>query len=97
MFSCYWGKQINVNRADEADLVAVPGIGPGLAAVIVNDRHMSGPFHVIGDLCRIPGIGEDMLRKLEPFLEVGSSVGIDELQDVHTARSLLDPTGRVNR
>jgi competence protein ComEA len=61
------GGPINVNTASTEELEALPGIGPTLAAAIVDDRERNGPFTTVDDLNRVPGIGEG---RLEPIREL---------------------------
>lgn len=53
--------------ADEAALRLLPGIGPVLAARIVEARAQSG-FRAIDDLRRVPGIGPVTIERLRPLL-----------------------------
>jgi len=62
------GRRIDVNRAAAEDLEAVPGIGPKLAARIVEIRDTKGPFATVGDLRIVPGVGRKKLAQLAPFL-----------------------------
>lgn len=62
-------EKININTADEAVLVSLPGIGPKTAAAIVSFRTEHGNFKTIQDLSLVKGIGEKKLKKIEPFLE----------------------------
>ncbi len=55
---------INVNTAPEADLERLPGIGPALAAAIVEWRENNGPFTTVDDLLAVPGIGPAKLDGL---------------------------------
>lgn len=55
--------RIDVNRAGAAELEALPGIGPALAARIVAHRGSQGPFRQAGDLLAVPGIGEKTLAR----------------------------------
>lgn len=64
------GMLIDPNTADLDDLVKLPGIGPGLANRILNER----PFESIGDLRKVPGLGESILAKIEPYLTMGGEV-----------------------
>jgi hypothetical protein len=59
------GRPLDVNRATEADLVALPGIGPSLARRIADDRAGAGPFRSLADLDRVRGIGPSRVRELE--------------------------------
>ena len=58
------GFPIDVNRASEADLTALRGIGPTLAKRIVAYREANGPFRSVEDLAQVKGIGA---AKLEGF------------------------------
>jgi competence protein ComEA len=55
-----WGLPLDLNRADERDLEALPGIGPKRAVAIARAR----PFCRPDDLLRVPGIGPATLRQL---------------------------------
>lgn len=56
-------KPVNINTATLAELVALPGIGEKLALRIVEMRRKS-PFTSWEDLDRVPGIGENLKKKL---------------------------------
>lgn len=59
---------ININAATVEQLEALPGIGPGLAAKIVDDRSKNGRFRTLADLDRVPGIGPKLLEKMRPLV-----------------------------
>lgn len=59
---------ININSATAQQLEALPGIGPGLAAKIVDDRSRNGRFRTLADLDRVPGIGPKLLEKMKPLV-----------------------------
>lgn len=50
--------KININTATEEQLVELQRIGPSYAAKIVAYRDTNGPFVVIEDIMKVPGIGE---------------------------------------
>lgn len=64
---------VDVNTASEDELVAVPGIGKGLARRIVDFREKNGPYQHVDDLLKVQGIGEKSLQKLRPHLIVGKN------------------------
>lgn len=66
------GERIDANRASEADLDRLPGVGPALAATWVAHRERSGPFGSPADLTAIRGVGEATVARLEPFLQFSS-------------------------
>ncbi len=55
---------VDINRASEDELRALPGIGGVLAARIVATRERDGPFASLDDLRRVPGLGRAKLSKL---------------------------------
>lgn len=58
------GGVVNINTASAAELEALPGIGPALAARIVEYRDGHGPFASVDDLTDVPGIGPAKLEAL---------------------------------
>ncbi|MDX1449619.1 MAG: ComEA family DNA-binding protein [Acidimicrobiia bacterium] len=64
------GGMLAVNRADAAALEALPGVGPVLAARIVSHREAHGPYRTPEDLLDVSGIGESILARLRPHIQV---------------------------
>lgn len=58
---------VNLNKADAATLQQLPGIGPALAARIVEYR-ANQPFRSKADLKKVSGIGARTFESLEPLL-----------------------------
>jgi competence protein ComEA len=61
---------IDVNRATQAELQKLPGIGPKLSQRILDERAKK-LFKSADDLRRVPGIGPKTLEKLRPYVTVG--------------------------
>ncbi len=59
---------IDINHADSAALIGLPGIGPAYARRIIAYRQAHGPFARIGDLMKVKGIGPARLARLKPFV-----------------------------
>ena len=59
---------IDVNTATAAQLQQLPGVGPSMAAAIVQFRKKSGPFERLEDLLAIRGITSRRLERLRPYL-----------------------------
>lgn len=54
---------VNLNTADAATLETLPGIGPALAARIIEYRESHGPFAAVEDITDVSGIGSATLEK----------------------------------
>ncbi len=65
---------VDVNRASQAELEALPGMGPALAGRVIEERQKA-PFKDWADLIqRVRGIGEGSAAKLSKGgLTVGSA------------------------
>jgi len=63
------GGLISLNRATEAELETLPGVGPVLAGRIVSHRESHGPFEEVEDLLQVPGIGEAKLASLRDLVQ----------------------------
>ncbi len=55
---------LDLNRATDAQLQRIPGIGPVSAAKIIAGR----PYRRVEDLLKIPGIGPKRLEAIAPYL-----------------------------
>lgn len=62
------GIPIYLNSESEMGLTAIPGIGPGLAKAIVEERTNRGGLKSLDELLSINGIGEKLYRKITPYL-----------------------------
>lgn len=61
------GGLVSLSTASPAQLETLPGIGPSLAAAIVDHRDRDGPFATVDDLLEVAGIGPaklDAIRDL---------------------------------
>jgi competence protein ComEA len=65
--------KVNLNTATVEQLTTVPGVGPKLAARIVEQRQKSGSFKSVQEIVSVKGIGEKNLVKLQTYLTVGES------------------------
>lgn len=62
---------VDLNRATQADLEELPGIGPVTAGRILAWREEHGAFTAVAELLEVSGIGERTLEQLEPLVVVG--------------------------
>lgn len=65
--------KVNVNTATVEQLTALPGVGPTLAARIVEHRQKSGAFRSTQEVMSVKGIGEKNFAKIEAYLTVGDA------------------------
>ena len=61
-------RPLDLDSASVVDLDRLPGIGPVLAARIVEHRRVHGRFHHVDELLLVPGIGPRLLERLRPWL-----------------------------
>jgi len=60
--------RVNINAASAALLEELPGIGPVIAARIIEYRESFGPFEQTGQLMQVKGIGPKIYGDLENFI-----------------------------
>ncbi len=63
---------VNLNTATAEQLDTLPGVGPKVAARIVEYRQKNGPFKKIEDVMNVKGIGEKNFLKIKDRITVGS-------------------------
>jgi competence ComEA-like helix-hairpin-helix protein len=61
---------VDLNRADTAELIDLPGIGSKLAARIVLFRERCGGFHSVDQLAEVYGIRDSLFLFLKPRLTI---------------------------
>jgi competence protein ComEA len=62
--------RLDLNRATREELERLPGIGPALAARIVEHRERHGPFRRAEHLLVVRGISERRFRELRHLVKV---------------------------
>jgi competence ComEA-like helix-hairpin-helix protein len=62
--------RIDLNRADRAELLQLPGVGPSLAERIEDYRREHGAFRNVQELRGVHGIGPTILENLRPWVSV---------------------------
>jgi competence protein ComEA len=65
--------KVNINTASVEQLTTLPGVGPKLAARIVEYRQKSGTFRSTQELINVKGVGEKNFAKIEAWLSVGEA------------------------
>ena len=71
---------IDVNTASAAELDALPGIGPALAARILAYREEHGPFASLDDLALVNGIGTQTVEGLRDRATAGTELQPEDSQ-----------------
>lgn len=66
--------RVDLNTADKAELIQVPGIGPNIADAILSHRRDRGRFTTVDDLDMVYGIGGKTVEKLRPWVKVTGQV-----------------------
>jgi competence protein ComEA len=61
---------IDINSADAALLITLPGIGPKTAGKITVYREANGPFKTVDELLNISGIGPQKLEKIRLLVKI---------------------------
>lgn len=61
---------VDLNTADAASLMTLPGIGESKAAAIIAWRQENGRFTAIEDLMNVSGIGDSTYERLAPLITV---------------------------
>jgi competence protein ComEA len=64
--------QVNLNRATLKELQALPGVGIIRATAILEYRQQKGPFRVMADLVKVPGVGWTTLEGLRDMVNLES-------------------------
>ncbi|MCT6923268.1 helix-hairpin-helix domain-containing protein [Metasolibacillus sp.] len=62
--------KVNINTADETQLMTIPGIGPAKAQAIISYRNEAGKFQTIDDIKKVSGIGEKSFERIKELIEV---------------------------
>jgi competence protein ComEA len=61
---------VDLNRATTEQLETLPGVGPSIAAAIIDHRERNGPFGTVDELVDVRGIGPARLEQLRPLVRV---------------------------
>jgi competence protein ComEA len=72
------GPALDLNRASARELDALPGIGPVLAARIIDHREREGRFARPEELLAVRGIGPKLFARLRPRVTVGAPIRVPD-------------------
>lgn len=70
--------QVNINTATAPELERLPGVGPALAARILEHREKNGAFKRVEDLLLVKGIGEKSFERLKPYIALSGATTLGE-------------------
>jgi len=70
--------RVDLNRAERAELLQLPGVGEGLVRHIEGYRQAHGRFQRVDDLVMVNGIGPATLERLRPWVCVHQEDGGEE-------------------
>jgi DNA uptake protein ComE-like DNA-binding protein len=62
------GGPIDLDRAQEWEVLSLPKVGPALAHRILADRDSLGPFGSLDELRRVKGVGDGVLSAISPYV-----------------------------
>jgi len=62
------GGPVDVDRAQEWEILSLPKVGPALAHRILANRDSLGPFGSIDELRRVKGVGDAVVEAITPYV-----------------------------
>ena len=62
------GGPIDLDRAQEWEILSLPKVGPALAHRILTNRDSLGPFGSIDELRRVKGVGDGVVSAIMPYV-----------------------------
>jgi DNA uptake protein ComE-like DNA-binding protein len=62
------GGPIDLDRAQEWEVLSLPKVGAGLAHRIIADRDSLGPFGSMDQLRRVKGVGDGVVNAISPYV-----------------------------
>jgi protein Tex len=86
VISCVNGVGVEINTASKQLLAYVSGLGPALAANIVNYRNENGPFKSRAELKKVPRLGEKAYEQAAGFLRIRDGEQPLDASAVHPER-----------
>lgn len=61
---------VNINKADEAELILLNGVGEKKAKAIIAYRHKHGAFKLTNEIKKVPGISKSVYSKIKAVITV---------------------------
>ena len=63
-------KVVNINKANQEELMTLPGIGEATAQKIIDYRKENGNFQTIEDIKNVSGIGDSKFNQIKSLIKV---------------------------
>ena len=63
-------KVVNINKANQEELMTLPGIGESTAQKIIDYRKENGKFQTIEDIKNVSGIGDSKFNQIKSLIKV---------------------------
>lgn len=63
-------EKININEADEATLMRLPGVGKSMALRIIEYRNREGNFRFIEEIKKVKGIKDNLFEKIKDNITI---------------------------
>lgn len=67
--------RVDLDVATAREIERLPGIGPGLAKRIINEREEKGPFGCLAALDRVKGVGPALLARIDSLATFSAAGG----------------------
>jgi hypothetical protein len=87
------GGPIDLDRAQEWEILALPKVGPMLAHRIIANRDSLGPFGSIEELKRVKGVGDALASTISPYV----TFSLQPRQSEEREREGMAPQRRIRR
>ena len=72
---------LDLNNANRAQMLQLPGFGPQLADNLLDQRDTRGGFATFDDLRTVPGVGAGRTERLRPWVTVGDAAPVAKKAD----------------
>ena len=73
LFSIPAWAAVDINKASQAELESVKGIGPKKAQAIIEYRKKNGEFKSVDELDKVPGFGKKSVDLVKKDISVGNA------------------------
>jgi competence protein ComEA len=86
---------VDLNKATQAELETVKGIGPSKAKAIVDYRKKNGNFKSVDELDKVPGFGKKTVDSVKKEITVGNATAAAAGKPAKTVKDAKAPVKSV--